>query len=397
MTSLSDRTRLIASATRRGRGRRPVNPPIERASTFLSDAAERTRDPADGPVYGLEGTSAARDLRLALADLEHAAEAFIVPSGLAGVTVPILALTRPGDEVIATDALYGPSRRFLTRYMAARGVTTRFYPADATADQIAGMIADRTRLILIESPASLTFEMIDVAALTAACRERGVLTVADNTWGAGLAFRPLAQGVDVSVQAVTKYVSGHSDLLMGSIAADTPAIRRAVADTIEDLGWHVSPDDAWLALRGLRTLPLRMIEQAKSALAVATWLQTRPEVSRVLYPPLPGSVGHDLWQRDFTGASALMGVVMKGGDVACAPALLNALSLFGLGYSWGGFESLITHETGQMDRRETRPALEGELIRLHVGLEDPADLIADLEIGLAAWRTQQDSNLQHPA
>ncbi len=397
MKPLSDRTRLIASATRRGRGRRPVNPPIERASTMLSDAVETMRDPADGPVYGLDGTSAARELRLALADLERAAEAFIVPSGLASVTVPILALTRPGDAVITTDALYGPSRRFLTRHMAARGIVTRFHPAEATAHQIAGMIDDRTKLILIESPASLTFEMSDVAALAAAARARGVLTVMDNTWGAGLAFRPLAHGVDVSVQAVTKYVAGHSDLLMGSIAADAPAIRRAIADTIEDLGWHVSPDDAWLALRGLRTLPLRMIEQARSALAVAEWLQTRAEVARVLFPPLPGSVRHDLWVRDFTGASALMGVVMKGGDTACAQAFLDALSLFGLGYSWGGFESLITHETGQMDWRTQPPALDGELIRLHVGLEDPADLIADLEIGLAAWRTQQDSNLQHPA
>lgn len=385
MSPHSDRTRLIASATRRGQGRRPVNPPIERASTMLSDRAEAMRDDAEGPVYGLEGGTAARQLRAALADLEGAADAFLVPSGLAAVTVPLLALTRPGDEVITTDAVYGPTRRFLSRYQAARGVTTRFLPADANAQAMVAAIGPRTRLVLMESPASLTFEIIDVAAVAEACRARGVISVLDNTWGAGLAFKPLAHGVDVSVQALTKYAAGHSDLLMGGIAANDRACLRAVHDTIEDLGWHVSPDDAWLALRGLRTLPLRYAEQARSALVVAEWLQARPEVSRVLYPPLPGSTGHDLWKRDFDGAASLMGVVMKGGDAAAGRAFLDALDLFGLGYSWGGFESLITHETHQTAYRDHPPALKGELIRLHVGLEDPADLIADLENGLAAF------------
>ncbi|NBB63841.1 cystathionine beta-lyase [Pseudomonas sp. ODNR1LW] len=386
MSPHSDRTRLISSATRRGQGRRPVNPPVERASTMLSDRAETMRDDADGPTYGLDGGTAARQLRAALADLEGAADAFIVPSGLAAVTVPLLALTRPGDEVIATDATYGPSRRFLARYQAARGVTTRFLPADTDAAGLIAAIGDRTRLVLMESPASLTFEMIDVAAVALACRERGVLTLIDNTWGAGLAFKPLAHGVDLSVQALTKYVSGHSDVLMGGIAANDRTCLRAVADTIEDLGWHVSPDDAWLALRGLRTLPLRYAEQGRSGLIVAEWLQARPEVARVLYPPLPGAVGHDLWKRDFTGAASLMGVVLKGGTEAAGRAFLDALSLFGMGYSWGGFESLITHETHQMAYRDRPPALDGELIRLHIGLEDPADLIADLEQGFAAFR-----------
>ncbi|MEC8455332.1 MAG: PLP-dependent transferase, partial [Pseudomonadota bacterium] len=261
MSPHSDRTRLISSATRRGQGRRPVNPPVERASTMLSDRAAAMRDNADGPTYGLDGGTAARQLRAALADLEGAEDAFIVPSGLAAVTVPLLALTRPGDEVITTDALYGPSRRFLSRYQAARGVTSRFLPADADAETVIAAIGPRTRLVLMESPASLTFEMIDVAAVARACRERGVLSMIDNTWGAGLAFKPLAHGVDVSVQALTKYVSGHSDVLMGGIVVMDSACRRAIADTVEDLGWHVSPDDAWLALRGLRTLPLRYAEQ----------------------------------------------------------------------------------------------------------------------------------------
>ena len=386
MSPQSDRTRLIVPATRRGLGRRPVNPPIERASTMLSDRADAMRDDAEGPVYGLDGGSAARQLRAALADLEGAADAFLAPSGLAAVTIPLLALTRPGDEVIASDAVYGPTRRFLARYQAARGVTTRFLPADADAQDVIAAIGPRTRLVLMESPASLTFEMVDVTAVAAACRSAGVISVLDNTWGAGLAFKPLAHGVDVSVQALTKYANGHSDVLMGSIAAADRSCLRAIHDTIEDLGWHVSPDDAWLALRGLRTLPLRYGEQARSGMTVARWLQARPEVSRVLYPPLPGSVGHDLWKRDFDGAASLMGLVMKGGDTNAGQAFLNALTLFGLGYSWGGFESLMTHETHQLAFRDHPPRLEGELIRLHVGLEDPADLIADLEVGLAAFR-----------
>lgn len=386
MTDRTDRTRLIAAATRRGRGRRPVAPPIERASTLLNDAPGAMRDESRGPVYGIEDLSAARELRDLLCDLEGASEAWLVPSGLAAVTVPLTALLRPGDEVLTTDALYGPSRRFLKRHMGARGVTTAFHDAGASTGEVIAALTDSTRLLLIESPSSLTFEMLDVPALAAACRARGVLTVMDNTWGAGLAFRPLAHGVDVSVQAVTKYVSGHSDLLMGSIAVADPTVGRPIAETLEDLGWRVSPDDAWLALRGLRTLPLRYQEQARSALVVAHWLQARPEVADVLYPALPGDPGHALWARDYTGAASLFGVVMKGGDEAAAHALMSALDLFGLGYSWGGFESLITHETGQLPGRRSSPALAGQLLRLHVGLEDPRDLIADLEFGLAAWR-----------
>ena len=292
----SDRTRLIASATRRGQGRRPVSPPVERASTLLNDDPAAMRDEAPGPVYGIEDLSAARALRAALADLEGADDAWLVPSGLAAVTVPLTALLRPGDEVLTTDALYGPTRRFLNRHLKARGVATAFHAPDAAVADIRAGLTGRTRLLLIESPGSLTFDLADVPALAAACRARGVLTVMDNTWAAGLAFRPLAHGVDVSVQAVTKYVGGHSDLLMGSIAVADPAVGRPIAETIEDLGWRVSPDDAWLALRGLRTLPLRYAEQARSALAVAEWLRVRPEVADVLYPAVPDAPGHALWR-----------------------------------------------------------------------------------------------------
>ena len=387
MSHLSDRTRLIASATQRGQGRRPVNPPLERASTMLSDDPAKMQDGTDGPVYGLDGTSASRELKSALCGLEHAEAVTLLPSGLAAVTLPLMALLRPGDEVVATDALYGPTRRFLNRHMRSRGILTHYHPAGASTEDILGTLTEATRVLVIESPASLTFEMVDVSALTAACRQRGILTVMDNTWGAGLAFRPLDHGVDVSVQALTKYVGGHSDLLMGAIATRDEAMGRAIANTYDDMGWHVSPDDCWLALRGLRTLPLRYREQAVSGLRVAQWLAQQPEVARVLYPPLPGSVGHDLWARDFKGAASLMGFEMKGGTEAAAHAFMHCLKLFGMGYSWGGYESLITYETPQLNQRIHRPEMVGSLLRIHIGLEDPQDLINDLSAGLEAWRS----------
>jgi len=388
MSPHNDRTRLISSATQRGSGRRAVNPPIERASTMLSDSVASMRDSGAGPIYGLDGGSASKALRSAVSVLEGGCDAWLVPSGLAAVTVPLLAMLSPGDELLATDALYGPSRRFLERWMARYGVRTRYHRADADADEVISMLGERTRLILIESPASLTFEMLDVAKLCLGAHERGIITVMDNTWAAGLAFKPLQHGVDISVQALTKYVSGHSDVLMGSICVADPEIGHKIGHTIEDMGWHVSPDDAWLALRGIRTLTLRYQEQARSGLLVAQWLSQRPEISRILYPALPSDPGHRLWLRDYSGSASVMGLIMRGGNEASAHAFLDALSLFGLGWSWGGYESLATHDTGQLAYRAQALNLSGELIRLHIGLEDPKDLIADLEVGLAAWVQQ---------
>lgn len=383
---LSISTRLISPATRKGQGRRPVNPPIERASTMLSDDPAAMTSSRDGPTYGLEGGAAARQLRAVLADMEGASETFIVPSGLASVSVPLLALLRPGDEVMCTDAVYGPSRRFLTRQMAKLGVTARFHPAEYTADQIAAQFGPKTRLLLIETPASLTFEMVDLTHLTTLCRKHDVISVVDNTWGAGLAMRPLELGADVSVQALTKYVGGHSDILMGAISANHPEIIQQIFEVIDDNGWHVSPDDAWLALRGIRTMPLRYKSQAISALKVATWLEQQPEISRVLYAPLASSPYHRIWKDQFDGAASLIGFVMNGGDRAAAHRLMKGLELFGMGYSWGGYESLITNDTSQLAWRQYQPTLEGEILRIHVGLEDPNDLIADLGRGLNAWR-----------
>lgn len=341
----------------------------------------------DGPTYGIEGGQAARQLRAILADLEGAHETFIVPSGLASVTVPLQALLSPGDEILCTDAVYGPSRQFMNRQLTRFGIHTRFHPASFSAEQIIGTLSSKTRVLLVETPASLTFEMVDIARLCALCRERGVVTVVDNTWSAGLALKPLSIGADISVQALTKYVGGHSDLLMGAISVANPDLGTRIGHVIADHGWHVSPDDAWLALRGIRSLPLRYRAQAASALRVAAWLKEQPGISRVLYAPLADDPNHALWKEQFTGAASLIGVVTAGLDRAAVHRFMKALTLFGMGYSWGGFESLVTNDTLQLAWREHQPQLEGEIFRLHIGLEDADDLIADLDRGLKAIPT----------
>lgn len=378
-------TRIISTATQRGKGRRPVNPPIERASTMLSDDPATMTSSKSGPTYGIEGGHAARQLRQVMCELENATEAYLVPSGLAAVTVPLLALLRPGDEVLCTDAIYGPSRRFITRQLAKLGITHNFHPANASVDEICALVTPATKLLLIETPASLTFEMVDLRVLLGRCRAHGILTVVDNTWAAGLALKPLDIGADVSVQALTKYVGGHSDLLMGAICTKSARIAELIFETIDDNGWHVSPDDAWLALRGVRTMPLRYASQAASALKVAAWLEQQPQISRVLYAPLPSSPDHHIWKAQFSGAASLIGLVMNGGDRDSAHRLMSELTLFGMGYSWGGYESLITNDTSQLAWRIHHPQLEGEIIRLHIGLEAPEDLIHDLASGLMAW------------
>lgn len=379
---MHERTRLIRDTTRRPAGRRPVNPPIERGTTLLNARAADLRDDSLGPVYGIEGLSAHRALATALAELEGAHAVHLVSTGLAAVTLAVLSQVRPGDEILATDACYGPTRRFFDRHLKRYGVSVRYHPPRATAEAVAAEVGPATRLLFMESPGTATFEMQDVPALAAMARARGLVSVVDNTWAAGLLFKPLAHGADISVQALSKYVGGHSDVFLGSIACRDAEISGRVARTLEDLGAFVSPDDAWLALRGLRTLAVRLPEHGRSGLEVARWLAGRPEVAEVLHPALPGSPDHALWRRDFTGASGLFGVVLRpGGD---PHAFLDALQLFGLGFSWGGFESLATCEDAQLAVRAAPPVLAGPLVRLHVGLESPADLIADLEQALAA-------------
>ncbi len=380
-------TRLVhagdGEAVRTAAAARTVGPPVQRASTvLLPNAASLYSEPLS---YGRQGLGVQASLEQALCELEGAGAVQLFSSGAAAITGALLAVLSAGDELLAADGVYRPTRRLCDGMLKRFGVTTRYFPVRAAAAEVLAMAGPSTRAIFMESPASLSFELQDVPAIAAAARERGLLTLIDNTWGAGLLFKPLAAGVDLSIQALTKYVSGGSDVFMGSVAASDPALGRKVADTVRDTGWAVSPDDCYWMLRSLRSLPLRLRRHGESALEIARWLEGQPEVARVLCPALPSSPDHALWARDFTGLNGLFGVVLRPGPAAAADALLDALHLFGLGFSWGGFESLAISCDPQIVHTAEPWAAPGPLIRLHVGLEAPQDLIEDLRRGLDAY------------
>jgi cystathionine beta-lyase len=379
--SLKDASRLLHAGQAPEALLRTVGPPIQKGSTVLLPNAAALYDDKQ-PTYGRTGLATHAALEQALAALEHATAVKLFPSGLAALTGAMLAVLKAGDEVLITDAVYRPTRRFCDRVLRRYGVGVGYYPPRASADDLMALCGPATRLIVMESPGSLTMEMADAPAIAAAARARGVLTLMDNTWGAGLYFKPLDHGVDISVQALTKYVGGHSDVLMGSTATADPRLAAALDEGLLDFGWAVSPEDAYLMLRGLRTLPTRLARHQENALAVATWLASHPAVGEVLYPALEGAPDHDLWQRDFSGAAGLFSFVVDGWDATRKDRFLDALQLFGLGFSWGGFESLAVDCDPQFAVRKTRPQFAGPLIRLSVGLEDPGDLIADLEQAL---------------
>jgi cysteine-S-conjugate beta-lyase len=368
------RTRLVEGGRREEWRRRLVNPPVERASTILFDSvAELEADrPALGNYhYGLQGTATHWALSEALTQLEPgAAGTALYPSGLAAITTAILAVLKPGDELLVTDSVYGPTRKFCGTFLKRYGVTTRYCDPLIGAG-IAALIGDNTRAILLESPGSLTMEVQDVPAICGIARERGLVTLLDNTWATPLLFPALAAGVDISILAATKYVGGHADLMLGTATATEQYFDRL--QTLSwDLGHSVSADDAWLASRGLRTMAIRLKAHEEGALKVAEWLEGRPEVGRVLHPALPDCPGHELWTRDFKGSSGLFAFELLSGDRS---ALVDRLALFGIGFSWGGYESLAL----PVDpiRTVSKPPA-ANLVRLHVGLEDPDDLIADL-------------------
>ncbi|WP_277978555.1 cystathionine beta-lyase [Sphingomonas phyllosphaerae] len=367
-----------------------VNTPVWRASTILYDdvahlRATGARDTHHRLFYGRRGTPTQWSLADALTELEPGAEAtFLYPSGVAAIAACLLTLLSPGDELLLVDSAYDPTRSLADKLLARMGITTRYYDPLIGAG-IAELIGDRTRVIFMESPGSLTFEVQDVPAIVAAAKARGVATVIDNTWATPLLFPVIALGVDYSVLACTKYVGGHSDVMMGSVTA-APGRFAPLRDTSFQLGQVISADDAFLGSRGLRTMAVRLAQHERSALAVARWLEARPEVTRVLHPALPSCPGHELWKRDFAGASGLFSFVLAGGSDAARAALIDSLDHFGIGYSWGGFESLAVPIDPQRHRSATVCAFEGPLVRLQIGLEHPDDLIADLERGLAAWR-----------
>ena len=387
-----DATRLVTGGRRPEWTQRIVNPPVWRASTILYDNVAQLRDSATRDThhrlfYGRKGTPTQWALAEALTDLEPGAEAtFLYPSGVAAISAALLAVLSPGDELLLPDSVYDPTRGFATGFLKRFGITTRFYDPTVGAG-IADLISDTTRAIFMESPGSLTFEVQDIPAIVSVAKEHGLVTLLDNTWATPLLFPAIEKGIDLTILACTKYVVGHSDVMMGSVTA-TPELWQTLRSTSFALGQTVSPDDAWLGSRGLRTMGVRLAQHGKSALTIAQWLQSRPEVARVLHPALDTCPGSDIFHRDFKGASGLFGFVFNGGDEESRAAFIDALDLFGIGYSWGGFESLATPVDPQRIRTATRWEAEGPAVRLQIGLEDTDDLIADLEQALACIRTR---------
>ena len=379
-------TRLVHAGRDPEQHQGTVNPPIHRASTILYPTVEAFeqrigRKYGTTSSYGIYGTPITYALREALAELSGGARSLVTSSGLSAITQALAAFLRQGDHVLVPDSTYGPTRNFCAGTLARFGVETTFYDP-AIGGEIAGLIRPATKVVYAESPGSLTFEIQDVPAIAAAAHARGATVFFDNTWATPLNFRAFDHGVDVEIQAATKYLAGHSDLLMGVITARTEAIFRHLKDGIDEFGDCVAPDLCYETLRGLRTLHVRMKRHEESALHIARWLTGRPEVTRVLHPALPDHPGHALWRRDFIGSSSLFGVVLRTESKAAVAAMLEGLALFKIGASFGGFESLILPPQLK-DNRTVRPWSEhGTLLRLHVGLEAPDDLVADLEAGL---------------
>jgi len=388
-----DRKRPATRAGHLGRAPRKwmgaVNTPVLRASTILFETVADLEAAAAGKYpglsYGLHGVPTVQDLQDAIAALEGGHAALAVPSGLTATTLPFLALCKPGDHVLVTDAVYGPTRRFCDLHLARFGVDVQYYDPLVGAG-IAALLRPNTRLVFVESPGSLTFEVQDVPAIAAAAHAAGAVVVMDNTWATPLHFRAFDHGVDVSVHAATKYIGGHSDVLLGLVVGNAqtfPNLHRLWTD----MGVTASGDDCFLALRGLRTLAVRLAHQQASGLRVAQWLRARPEVAEVLHPGLPGARGHELWRRDFTGASSLFGVILQPVAHERVAAMLDSLTLFGMGWSWGGFESLVIPTWPERVRTVTRWSPGGPCLRFAIGLEDPEDLLADLAAGFAHLAT----------
>ena len=362
-----------------------VNPPIWRASTILydtvADLESRGTDTHDRLFYGRRGTPTAWALADALTQMEPgAAGTLLYPSGVAAIATALLALLSPGDHLLMVDSVYDPTRALCNGVLKRAGIRTTYYDPMAGA-AIADLCEPATRMIFLESPGSLTFEVQDVPAIVAVAKPRGIITMIDNTWATPLLFPALALGVDVSMQSLTKYVGGHSDAMMGSLTV-TPKLWPQLRDATYQLGQTVGADDCALMLRGLRTLDVRMRQHGASALTVAQWLATHPAVGTLLHPALPDCPGHAVWARDFSGASGLFAFTLKGATIAQRSAVIDALKLFGIGFSWGGFESLVV--PADPPRSAVPWRADGPLIRLSIGLEDTADLIADLAQAFAA-------------
>ncbi len=370
-------TRLVHSGRRRDWTRGMVNVPVSRTSTILFENVAQMRaayPPRDQQLsYGRNGTPTHWSLIEALTDLEPgAAGTRLFPSGAAAVAMALLSVVEAGDELLMVDSVYQPTRNFCDQVLKRFGVTTRYYDPAASAPDVEALFGPKTRAIFMESPGSLTFEVQDVPGICAAAKERGIATLLDNTWATPFLFPAIANGADLAILACTKYIAGHSDVMLGSVTA-APERWERLAATYSLYGQAVSPDDAYLASRGLRTMGVRLRQHEAGALKVAGWLREQPQVARLLHPAFEGCAGHELWKRDFLGSSGLFSIVLADG--LDGGAIVDALTLFGIGFSWGGFESLALPARPQ--RTAGAPPAR-EIVRLHIGLEDPDDLIADL-------------------
>jgi cystathionine beta-lyase len=380
---MKEPTKLIATGRPKKRPHHPVNPPVERASTYLFPTYDDFIEGGKNIVYGRLGGPTHRALEDAITALEGGVETRLAPSGLQAVNAALLAFVKTGDKVLVADTAYDPTRKFCERFLARFGVETIFYDPMIGA-RIADLVTPAVKVIFAESPGSLTFEVQDVPTLAKAARAAGAHLIVDNTWSAGVHFKPIAAGAHVSVQAGTKYHSGHSDCLIGSITSADEETAKLIFHALLQLGSNVSADDAYLTLRGLRTLSARMPVHEAHGLALAKHLAKRPEVAAVLHPALKGATGHSNWKRDFTGSSGLFGVVLKPVSKPALKTFFNALRHFGMGFSWGGFESLCIHAHPEKNRSATRWTAEGPVLRIHAGLEHIDDLTDDLEHAFAA-------------
>jgi cystathionine beta-lyase len=332
------------------------------------------------PIYGRYGTPSTMALEQAIAQVDGAEKAIVTSSGLAAIVVALVANLRAGDHVLIVDTIYGSTRRFCDMDLKRMGVDVQYYDPHIGAG-IEALMKPNTRVVFVESPGSLSFEMQDIPAIAKVAHAHNAVVIADTTWATSLYYKAFEHGIDINIQSATKYISGHSDLVMGVLTCKTEHYKRLV-QTYKNMGMTPSGENCFLALRGLRSLAVRLSRHYENALKVASWLKTRPEVEEVLYPALPGAPGHDLWKRDFTGACSLFGVLLKPVSERQLANMFDHFELFGMGYSWGGYESLIVPVQIEKSRTATKWKYQGPLIRIHVGLEHVDDIIADLEAGL---------------
>jgi cystathionine beta-lyase len=381
-------TKLIHSDAKIPQGYHSLTTPIYRGSTTVFPSAAAVRDTWDqhrvGYTYGLYGTPTALELAARICELESGAHTILTPGGQAAISLINLAFLRAGDHILIPASVYFPNRKLATTLLNRFGVAASFYEPTIGAN-ISSLIQENTRLVWCESPGSITMEVQDLPAIVAAAHARNVRVVLDNTWAAGVLLDAFAHGVDITMQAVTKYIGGHSDLLLGSVTVRDPALYERLGSAQQNLGFAVSPDDCSLALRGLQTMAVRLSAIETSALAVATWLAARPEVETVLHPALPSCPGHEFWKRDFLGSSGVFSIVFKPGpSQQQVHAFVDALQLFKIGYSWAGVTSLaVSYDIGRIPGR---PPYDHRVVRLNIGLESTSDLIADLDQALPRLR-----------